>query len=138
FPKITFVKYFEPLDWFIGTGGYLDDMEENIKKEVLDRIGRIRFGLNGYIFVVGYNGVTLMNDTQWHLVGANLWNLTDPNGVKVTQEERKAAARPEGGFINYVWNKPSELKPCPKISFVKGIPEWEWMIGSGVYVDEID
>lgn len=138
FPKISFVKRFEPYDWIIGCGEYLDDITRDVQNEILERIARIRFGQDGYIFVVSYNGVTLMNDTQRHLIGKNIWELTDPNGVKVIQEERRAVENPEGDFIYYVWNRPTESKPAAKISFMKGIPDWEWMIGAGVYVDAID
>jgi len=138
FPKIAYVKHLEPFDWFLGTGEYLDDVEGDIKREILERIGEIRFGDEGYIFVVDFDGVTLMNDIQKELIGKNLWEMTDPNGVKVIQEERKAVENPAGGFIHYVWNKPSEARPTPKISFMKGVREWQWMVGAGVYVDEID
>jgi len=110
----------------------------NFQKEILEQIGKIRFGKDGYIFVVNFDGITLMNSTQKYLIGQNLWEMTDPNGVKVIQEERKAVENPEGDFIYYVWNKPSEEIPSPKISFMKGIHDWQWMVGAGTYVDEID
>ncbi len=138
FPKIAYVKYFEPFNGFIGTGEYLDDVEKDIQGEVLDRISHIRFGNDGYIFVVSYNGVTLMNSTQPHLIGKNIWDMTDPYGVKVIQEERRAVENPEGDFIYYHWEKPTTGKHAPKVSFMKGIPEWQWMIGAGVYLDEVE
>jgi signal transduction histidine kinase/CheY-like chemotaxis protein len=137
FPKIAYVKYFEPLNWLIGTGEYIDDMEKDIQHEVLERIAKIRFGKDGYIFVVDFNGTTLMNDTQRELIGVNILDLTDPNGVKVFQEERRAAEKPEGDFISYVWNKPTQAKPVPKISFIKGYMNWNWIIGAGVYLDDV-
>ncbi|MHC1728148.1 MAG: cache domain-containing protein [Syntrophobacteraceae bacterium] len=138
FPKIAFLKYFAPFDGFIGTGEYLDDVEQDIKKEVLERIGKIRFGKEGYIFVVSYDGVTLMNGIQPELIGINIWDMTDPKGVKVIQEERKAAEKAEGDFIQYHWEKPSTKEIRPKISFVKGFPQWRWMVGAGVYTDDIE
>lgn len=138
FPKIAYIKHFEPLDWFIGTGEYLDDVEEDIKQEILDRIAEIRFGKDGYIFVVSYTGVTLMNDVQRNMIGVNSWDIADPNGVKVIQEERRAASKPEGDFIYYSWEKPTTGKKAPKLSFVKGVENWQWMIGAGVYIDEAD
>ena len=138
FPKIAFLKYFAPFDGFIGTGEYLDDVEEDIQKEVLERIGKIRFGKEGYIFVVSYDGVTLMNGMQPELIGKNIWDMTDPNGVKVIQEERKAAEKAEGDFIEYHWEKPSTKEIRPKISFVEGFPQWRWMVGAGVYTDDIE
>lgn len=140
FKKIAYIKLFEPFNFFIGTGLYVEDVEDKIKKELLNRIAQIRFGSdqNGYIFVVTYDGTTLMNDTQRDLIGKNIWELTDPNGVKVIQEERKAVENPQGDFIYYSWNKPSKKQCSPKVSFMKGIEEWEWMIGAGVYLDDVE
>jgi PAS domain S-box-containing protein len=138
FPKIAFVKSFAPFNGFLGTGEYLDDVEQDIQQEVLDRIGKIRFGKDGYIFVVSYDGVTMMNGTQPELIGKNIWDMTDPNGVKVIQEERRAAEKAEGDFIQYHWEKPSTKEVRPKISFVKGFPQWRWMVGAGIYVDDIE
>jgi signal transduction histidine kinase len=138
FPKIAYVKYFSPFDGFIGTGEYLDDVEQDIQREVLERIGKIRFGKEGYVFVVSYDGVTLMKGAQSELIGKNNWDLTDPNGVKVIQEERRAAEKTEGDFIHYHWEKPSTKEISPKISFVQGFPQWRWMVGAGVYVDDIE
>ena len=138
FPKIAYIKYFEPMDWFIGTGEYLDDVESDIKKEILARISKIKFGKDGYIFVVSFDGVTLMNATQPDIIGKNIWDMTDPNGVKVIQEERRAAETPEGDFIKYVWEKPTTNALSPKISFIKGVHDWQWMVGAGAYLDEIE
>ena len=138
FPKMAYVKYFAPLNAFIGTGEYLDEAEADIQQEVLERIGEIRFGKEGYVFVVSYDGVTLMNGVQPELIGKDMWEMTDPHGVKVIQQERKAAEKPGGDFIYYHWEKPSTNKIVPKISFIKGFPQWRWMVGAGVYVDEIE
>lgn len=138
FRKIAYISYFPPFDGFIGTGEYLDDVERDVQQEVLERIGQIRFGEDGYIFVVDYDGVTLMNGVQPELIGQNLWEMTDPNGIKVIQEERRAVEMPEGDFISYSWERPSDNKVSSKISYVKGFPRWRWMIGAGVYTDEIE
>ncbi len=138
YPKISFIKYFEPFNGFIGTGEYLDDVTQDIQHEVLEYIKAIQFGKDGYIFVVTYDGVTLMNRTQPEMIGHNHWELTDPNGVKVIQEERKAVDHPGGDFIHYHWRKPSTGMIAPKLSFVRGIPDWQWMVGAGIYTDEIE
>ncbi len=138
YKKISYVQLFEPYDWIIGTGVYFKDIEENLKQELLNEIGDIRFGNdNNYIFVVSYDGVTLMNDTQREIIGKNIWDMEDPNGVKVIQEERKVAEKPGGDFIYYSWNKPETNKIEEKISFVRGVKEWGWMIGTGLYIDDL-
>jgi len=138
FEKISFVKLFKPLNWYIGTGEYINDFEENIKQNVLEQISNIRFGEEGYIFINTYQGDALITDGNLVEEKKNLWELQDPNGIKVIQEERKAAENPNGDFISYSWRKLTGNIPVPKTSFIKGIPEWEWMVGAGVYLDEID
>lgn len=136
-PKIAYVKTFKPYSWYIGTGDYLENVQNLTQQEILAYIEQVRFGKNSYIFVVDYKGVVLMNASQKHLIGKNIWNLKDPNGVMVVQEERKAVENPEGDFIHYVWNKPSTSTPSPKTSFMKGVKDWQWMIGAGLYLDDV-
>lgn len=135
--KIAFVKLFKPFNWSIGTGDYLENIEKDIQKSLLEHIERIKFGKNSYIFVVDYDGNILMNASQKHLIGSNMSKLVDANGVNVYLEERKAVKNPEGDFIYYVWSKPSSLMPSPKMSFVKAIPDWRWMVGTGLYIDDV-
>jgi signal transduction histidine kinase/CheY-like chemotaxis protein len=140
YPKLAFVKHFKPFDWFIGTGEYLDDFEEDIKNEILERISYVRYGKenDGYIFVLTYNGVLLMNPFQRELIGKNLWDMTDPDGVKVVQEHFKIAKKHDGDFDMYKWKHPVTGKETRKISFIKAVPDWQWIIGAGVYLDEVD
>ncbi len=138
YKKITFVKKLDLYDWSVGTGLYVDNVAAQIKEDLLTTISSIRFGTDGYIFVVTYDGTTLMNDTQRQLIGKNIWELVDPNGVKVIQEQRKAVENPAGDFIYYVWNKPSSKHVVTKTSFIRGVEDWEWMIGAGVYLDDVE
>lgn len=134
--KITFVKHFKPYNWSIGSGDYLENIEKDIQIEILHHIEYTRFGKNSYIFVVDFDGNILMNPSQKHLIGTNMSKLVDPNGVNVFLEERKAVENPEGDFIYYVWNKPSSSSHPPKMTFMKGIQDWRWMIGAGLYIDD--
>ncbi|WP_321418457.1 cache domain-containing protein [uncultured Desulfobacter sp.] len=137
FPKISFVKRFEPLNWCIGTGEYLDDMEKDIKKEVLERISNVRFGKDGYIFVFKYDG-TYVSHIDPQFIGKNMINVTDLNGVKINRRFLEAATVPEGIYINYVWEKPSSGIKAPKLAFAKSFEAWEWIIGTGVYMDDVE
>ena len=138
FSKMTFVRYFEPFDWYLGTGEYVDDVDRDLQNELIERIAKVRFGNQGYVFVNTYAGDAIVTDGEIVTDGRNLWDLVDPTGVKVIQEERRAVDDPQGAFINYTWRKLTNTEPAPKVSFIKGIPEWQWMIGAGVYLDEIE
>jgi two-component system cell cycle sensor histidine kinase/response regulator CckA len=132
-PKIAFVKYFEPFDGYIGTGEYLEDVESDIQKEVIGRIEQIRFGADGYIFVGTYDGVSLTKPAK----NRSMWDVQDENGVRVVQE-LIAKARSGGGFVSYVMPKLAGLPSAPKLSYADRFEPWQWYVGAGIYVDEIN
>lgn len=132
-PKIVFVKYFEPFDWVIGNGKYVDEITTELQHEVLDRIDKIRFGKNNYIFAATYEGISLTGV----FIGKEMLNVQDSNGVMIVQELIKAA-KSDGGFVYYVMPKHKGMRPDPKLSYAKGIPDWEWYVGAGLYIDEIE
>lgn len=138
FPKIAFIKKFEPFDWFIGTGEYLDDVEKDIQSEVIGHLVSIRFDKEGYLFASTYSGEPLFTNGQITRGGADISDLTDPNGIKIFQKQREAVKHSGGGFVEYSWKKLTHSDPSPKIAFVMGIPDWEWIVGTGVYIDEIE
>jgi PAS domain S-box-containing protein len=140
FETMNYVKAFEPYDWSLKSGLYTKDVETKIEQDLLSLINSISYGSNkdGYVFIFSYDGTTLINASESELVGKNTWELTDPDGVKVIQEARKAAKNPEGDYIFYSWRKPSTNRITPKVSFVKGFQELNWMIGAGVYLDDIE
>ncbi len=137
FPKISFIKGFQPFDWYIGTGEYLDCVRNDIQKNVLKQIANIRYGRDGYIFVNTYDGQALIRDGKMVSQEKNISNLTNPNGINVFQKEKQAAQKAGGDFIYYSWNRPGEYELIPKMSFIKGFDKWEWIIGAGVYLEDI-
>ncbi len=138
FPKLSYVKRIERLNWIIGTGIYLDDLEREEKQRLLAEIQDMRYGDNGYFFVDDWDGVVLAHGTQPDLVGQNIIDHTDHNGVKVVQLLIEAAKKTSGDFVRYSWLKPDTLQERPKVSFSMGIPAWRWMIGTGIYTDDVE
>ena len=138
YPKTSYIKLFEPLNWYVGFGDYLDDVEKDIQKEVKEKIKGIRFGKDGYIFVNTYDGVAVTVNSNAYKEGDNIIDLTDINGVKVIQKEIETAKNPNGGFIEYYWVKPNSTIPSPKVSFLKGVDAWKWVIGAGIYLDDVE
>ena len=121
FEKIGFGKYFAPYDWFIGTGEYVIDVENDIKARLLERINHIRYGRNGYIFVVDYQR-NILSDYNKELVISHSIEMDTLKKTSVTEEVIKVAKHGEG-FLNYTSNiMLSTGQPAEKISFVKGLP----------------
>lgn len=136
--EYSFVKVFKPLNWYIGTGEFVKNVESDIQAEVLAWLSKIRYGQSSYIFAETLEGDALLMDGQIVSQPLNIWDIQDPSGVKVIQEEiRLAKANPRGSFLRYSWRKENGTIPVPVISYVMLIPQWNWVIGSSIYLDDI-
>lgn len=136
--KIAFVKLFQPYNWVIGVGLYAHDIEKNIQREIIGRFDRFRNDENGYIFNHTFDGVCL-NHINKAMIGKNRWDLTDKDGNKVLRDIDHLGRQSEGGFIQYVASiNPSTGQPSRKLSYVKSFDEWEWVLGIGIYLDELE
>lgn len=136
--KLGFMKVFEPFNWFIGTGEYIEDFEKYVQKKVLKHIQNIRYGENGYIFVIDYDSIYLSHIRK-NFIGQNAITNNDTIGIKDVIEDITAIAKNGEGYYSYTQNKkPDNDLPTHKISFVKGLNNWSWMIGTGFYEDDIN
>ncbi|MBI9076991.1 MAG: cache domain-containing protein [Desulfatibacillum sp.] len=131
--KIAYLKYFAPMDWYIGTGEYLDDVEQDIQSEVLKRLEQVRFGEDGYIFASTYNGLSLLGPGK----GTNILESEDHWGREIVAEMIDTA-RSGGGFVTYNLPAGSGGKPVGKISYVQGASGWDWYVGAGMDVPDME
>jgi len=135
---VAFAKVFEDLGWIIGVSENHNEFEKKSQKQILSFINTVRFDTDNYVFAYDYDGTTLAHFIK-KLIGVNRWKLRDPSGFLLTQELIRLAKQPDGGFLRYTGTiKPETGKPSKKIGYAAGIPEWRWMIGAGVYVDDIE
>lgn len=136
--KIAYVKYFKPFNCYIGTGAYVDDLAEELKQSALDWLVRIRFGENGYLFGSTFDGKPLFTNGDITRGGPSVWDLTDPNGIKIIQQQVQTSRNPGRGFTKYSWRKLKGADPSPKIAYVRGVADWGWVVGAGFYVDDVE
>ena len=141
FKKISFIKRFERWGWFIGTDLYVADIEDQIKNELLSEISRIRFGKEGYIFVNRLNGDALVSNGKLFSGTKKLWEVFNdkPDEMReIFTKEYQAALKPKGDYIEYSHIKFSTTKlKSKKISFIFGLPEFQWLVGAGFYLDDV-
>lgn len=139
-PKISFIKRFEPYDWFIGTGLYVEDKTGEVKNSILSEISRVRFGQEGYIFVNTLDGEALVSNGELMTGGLKLWEVFEPAAAKELFNKELAMAQvPGGGFIYYnIRNLSDAAVDSPKVSFIYGLPELNWLIGAGLYLDDME
>jgi len=113
---------------------------EELQREVLNAVEHLyeRQDGTGYIFIYGFDGTVLSDPVQSHNVGKNLYNMEDSHGVQVIKDLIDVSQHAEGGFVEYQWLKPTTQQESPKISYATSFKPWEWMLGTGVYLDEIE
>ena len=111
-------------------------LQSQIKSAIEELYGRPDG--TGYIFIYDFNGTCLSDPVQRQNVGKNLYGFRDPNGVQVIRDLIRVAQQPGGGYVRYTWLKPTTQRPSPKISYARAFKPWSWMVGTGVYLDEVD
>ena len=110
--------------------------EAAARDEALRVLRQLEFGNDGYFFVYDLSGHVLMHPRQPDLVGQNLWELRDPQG-RPTIQNLLSRARDGGGFVDFIWQRPSTGRIENKLGYVATVPQWGWMIGTGLYTDDI-
>ncbi len=113
--------------------------DEQIKKAILAKFDTMRFfdDKSGYIFVYTHEGTNILTPTNRALQGQNLIGLKDSNGVLLIKELIEAVKK-GGGLVKYHFPKIKDGKPLPKFSYAISFEPYNWMIGTGVYVDSVE
>ncbi|GAA0427053.1 cache domain-containing protein [Cocleimonas flava] len=111
--------------------------KKHAQQEVYDILKNMEYGEDGYFFVYDYNGVNIVHSRKPELEGKNLFNFKDDNG-KLLIQELIQNAKQGGGFTHYLWDKPSGGKSVEKLSYSIGLDKWQWMVGTGLYIDDIE
>ena len=80
----------------------------------------------------------IMHPYKPEMDGKDLSDNKDPNGKELFVEFARVAKEKGEGFVDYLWPKYGADKPQPKLSFVALFKEWGWVVGTGLYIDDID
>ena len=110
--------------------------EDEAQTRVRNAVRAIRYAGNEYLFIYNFDGVRLAM-TDGKTEGQNFSDLRDSNGVYILRE-LVAGAKKGGGFVEYHFPKAGGGDPLPKLSYAVSFEPWRWIIGTGVYVDDVD
>lgn len=124
--KKAFVRQFKPLGLAVGSGIYVADVERRTKQKVIEFLTQITYGEGGYIFATTWDGLSLSGPAT----GRNVLDVKDMNGIAVVRELIRLS-KEGGGYLTYHIPAETGALPVKKISYVTGIPEWEWYVGAG-------
>lgn len=112
--------------------------EADGKRLALETIKSLRYGGGGYFWINDMHPRMVMHPVNRQLDGQDLSTVKDPDGKQLFVEFVDVVKARQSGFVHYQWPKPGSGEPAPKISYVTGFEPWGWVIGSGVYIDDID
>ncbi len=115
--------------------------EDEAKIRALRRIENMRYGPEGkdYLWVNDYHPKMIMHPYTKHLEGKDLTDYKDPFGKRIFVEMVNVCKGPQqSGYVEYMWQwKDHKDVIVPKISYVKAFKQWDWIIGTGIYLKDV-
>jgi methyl-accepting chemotaxis protein len=125
------------LDYYHGleTAGTLTT--EQAQKQAMEAIRGLRYNQTDYFWINDLRPVMIMHPANPKLVGQDLSGIKDPDGFQVFNEMVTLAKAKGAGMVNYRWPKPGATDAVGKTSYITLFAPWGWIIGSGVYTDDV-
>ena len=111
--------------------------DELARKTAAARISKLRYGNDDYFWINDLAPRMVMHPTKPELDGQDLASVKDPNGKRLFVEFADVVKSKGSGYVDYLWPKPGKDSPQPKLSYVTGFEPWGWVIGTGVYIDDL-
>ena len=112
--------------------------EAEAKGRAMADIKAMRYGSNDYLWINDMTPRMVMHPIKPELDGKDLSGMHDANGLALFTAMTDTVKANGAGFVSYFWAKPGFDAPVRKVSYVKGFAPWGWVIGTGVYLDDVD
>lgn len=110
--------------------------DEEAKLQVTQILAAMLYGQDGYFFVYDYDGNNLVSPRQTEFINRNWLGLADAHGTPVVNR-LIGIARTGGGYHSYEWVKPSTGERAQMVSYVIGLQDWRWAVGTGIFIDDV-
>ena len=116
---------------------YPKDSIRIIQKIILDSLARVRYDNGEYIFINTFDGKGLITKGKLYRMPVDILQGTDTNWKSIFRKELDVSENPSGGFVTYNWSKDSSSSYTKKVSYISGLEEWQWIIGTGFHEKDI-
>lgn len=111
---------------------------EEAKAQAKETLRQMRFGDNNYFWINDLQARVVMHAAKPEMEGEDASHILDSEKKPIFREfVRVAEQQASGGYVDYLWPKPGFSEPVFKVSYVKLVPELGWVIGAGVYTDDV-
>ncbi len=112
--------------------------DQQAQRDAMRAISDLRYQGKQYFWINDMHPRMLMHPIKPALDGKDLSSFKDPRGKPLFVEFVNVVKKNGGGFVDYMWPKPGQDDPQPKLSYVRGFAPWNWIVGTGVYLDDLD
>lgn len=116
---------------------YESDKASENQAQAKQILKAMRFDSDGYFFAYDSQGVNTLHAIKPELEGKNLYGMKDENGVAVIAGLIDASKTGDG-FLYFSWHKPTINAQAPKLGYAEYLPKWDWVLGTGIYIDDVD
>lgn len=110
---------------------------EQAQAQARAAVSRLRYEREEYFWINDMHPRVVMHPIRPELDGKDMTDFKDPNGLHLFQAFVDQVRREGQGFVAYQWPKPGRSEPVDKISYVMGFEPWGWVIGSGIYINDV-
>ena len=113
---------------------------EKAQRIAINHLREMRYGIDGkdYFWINSFSPVLVMHPYRPDLIGKDMSTFTDPEGTRVFMEFVKTVREKHEGYVPYMWQwKEDSNRIVPKLSFVKAYRPWGWIIGTGIYLEDV-
>jgi len=130
-PYSVISKYYE-----MQTAGKIT--QDEAQQRALADIRAMRYDGSNYFWINDMHPTMVMHPTNSKLEGRDLTDYKDPTGKTFFVEMAEVVRKDGAGYVSYMWPRPGTDKPIPKLSYVKGFEPWGWIVGTGIYIDDVN
>ncbi|QRM55729.1 methyl-accepting chemotaxis protein [Sinorhizobium sp. BG8] len=110
---------------------------EEAQARAMNAVRALRYEGNGYFWINDFDARVIMHPLKPEMDGKDQSGMKDPTGKHIFQEFARVAKAEGNGFVDYYWPKPGFEEPVLKYSHVAGFAPWGWVVGTGVYADDL-
>ncbi len=111
---------------------------EEAQQHAKESLRKARYDDKEYFWLNDFHPRSVMHPIKPELQGRDMTDNRDPTGKQLYVEFVRVVRANGAGFVDYQWSKPGSEQAVPKLSYVKGFAPWDWIVGTGIYIDDVD
>ena len=136
--KISYVKRIKDSDYIVGVGAWVEDITAGMKAVAMNQVRSMRHKDGNYFWILDGDARMLVNPFNPELEGTSVGDYLDADNKRLFAEMSAVAHADGSGFVEYQWKRPDRPGAFSKLAYVQAFKPWDWVVGMGYSVDDIN